>query len=365
MMAKLQLPFAIKLSPRVKKWLPWVYVPVGYIFCFCVFAYWAFPYDRLEQRIVMGYNASQKSNPEPKRMVIGDLTWSWRFPGVVMSDVELIGPKPAPPADGSKAPPRQHIHIDEVYAGVAPLAMLFGTTAVDFSIEGFGGSLSGEFQQSEEMTEIEADLSDIDPGQLPGVVEALEMPISGALSGHVHLKLPNGKYSAAEGEIELEIADFKLADGKAKVRGLLALPQIDAGTLTMQATASEGRIELAEFQTQGPDLEAQAEGKIRLRDKLELSTTEQLTLSFKFSDKYRDKDDNTRSLLGKPGDTVSGLIDLSPQSKRAKQEDGSYKWRVSGSFSRLSFAPAVATRPSSRARPGSATPSPARPAPQR
>ncbi len=350
-MLNLQVPSALKLPPKVKKWLPWVFVPVGYLVCFSVFAYWAFPYDRLEQRIVMGYNSSQKGSSEPKRMVIGDLTWSWRFPGVVMTDVELIGPKPPPPADGSEPPPRQHIHIDEVYAGVSPLAMLFGTTAVQFDVEGFGGELEGTFEQSTEMTEIVAELSDVDPGQLPGVVEALELPIAGAMSGSVHLRLPEGKYSAAEGEIDLEIAELRIADGKTKVRGLVALPEIDAGTLTMRASASEGRIELSEFSTQGPDLEASAEGKIRLRDKLELSTTEQLTLSFKFSDKYRDKDDSTRSLLGKPGDKLGGLIDMSPQSKRAKQEDGSYKWRVSGSFSRLSFSPATVARPSTTRKP--------------
>src|SRR5690606_2177698 len=113
---------------------------------------------------------------------------------------------------------------------------------------------------------------------------------------------------------------------KTKVRGLVALPEINAGTFTIKATATQGRIEFEQFETQGPDLEAKAEGKLRLRDRLELSMAEQLTLSFKFSDGYRDKDDNTRSLLGKPGDKLGGLIDMNPQSKQAKQPDGSYRW---------------------------------------
>ena len=70
-----------RLSPRLKKWLPWVYVPVGYVMMFCVFAYWAFPYERLQQRVILGYNNSQQNSEEPNRMEIGDLTWSWRFPG--------------------------------------------------------------------------------------------------------------------------------------------------------------------------------------------------------------------------------------------------------------------------------------------
>lgn len=346
----------VQLPPRVKKLLPWFYVPVGYVFLFCVFAYWTFPYERLQQRIVMGYNNSQKGSPEPKRMEIGDLTWAWRFPGVVMSDVSLIGPKPVPPADGSEPPPQVHVTIDEIYAGVSPLSMLFGTTEVAFEIRGFGGELSGSFEHSEQATKIDAELSDIDPGQLPGVAELLQMPISGAMSGTIQLSLPEGKYSKADGRIELEIADLKMADGKTKVRGLVALPEIDAGTLSVRATASEGKVELEEFQTKGPDLEVDAEGKIRLRDMLGSSMTEGLTLGFKFSDQYRDKDDNTRSLLGKPGDKLGGLIDMSPQSKRAKQEDGSYRFRVVGSFNRLSFSPAVGSRgpaakPNTRAAP--------------
>jgi type II secretion system protein N len=328
----------ITLPRQVKRWLRWVAIPIGYVVLFCMFAYWSFPYERLEQRIVIGYNKSQSGSPAPKRMEIGDVTWAWRFPGIVLRDVELIGPAPRAQADG-ETPPREHSHIDEIYAGVSPLSFLFGTTAIDFSIKGFGGELSGEFTQSATQTQIELELSDVDPGQLPGVAELAQMPLTGSLSGSVDLLLPEGKYGAADGSIDLEIADLRIADGKSKIRGLLALPEIDAGSLILQAKAEQGRIEIERFDTKGSDLEAKVEGKVRLRDTLGASVAEQVTLSFKFSDAYRNKDENTRSLLGKPGDHA-GLIDMAPQSKQAKQPDGSYSWRVLGSFSRLNFSPA-------------------------
>lgn len=332
----LQLP---PLPPRLRKILFWISLPVGYLMLFCVFAYWTFPYERLKQRIIVGYNETQSTSAEPKRMEIGDVTWAWRFPGVVLRDVELIGPKPKPPTDGSEPAPQSRIHVDSVYARVAPLSLLFGSTRVNFAIDGFGGELSGSFQRSSTATSVDLDIEDVDPGQLPGVTELLQLPLSGKLSGTIELSLPEGKYSAAVGDVALEVAELKIADGKTKVRGLLALPEIDAGTLTVKATAKDGKVELTQFEAKGEDLEAKAEGKLRLRDKLEMSMTEQLTLTFKFSDKYRDKDDNTRSLLGKPGDSVGGLIDMSPQSKQAKQPDGSYSWRVLGSFSSLNFSP--------------------------
>lgn len=330
---------AVRIPPRLKKWLPWIYVPVGYLVLFCMFAYWTFPYQRLEQRIIVGYGNSQKDSPEPKRMQIGDVTWAWRFPGIVLSDVELIGPQPAAPADGAPTPPRQHVHIDEIFVRIAPLSAVFGKTVIDFSIEGFGGEISGSYSKSDTKTRLLAELSDVDPGQLPGVAEMAQMPIRGVLSGSIDLTLPENKYGAAEGRIDLEIADFKIADGKTKVRGLVALPEIDAGTLVLRATASEGRIDIETFETKGTDLEAKVEGRLRLRDRLDLTTPDQLGLSFKFSDAYRDKDDSTRSLLGKPGDKLGGLIDLTPQTKQAKQPDDSYSFRVLGTFNALSFSP--------------------------
>jgi type II secretion system protein N len=338
----------VNLPPRIKRWLPWVYMPIGYVMLFCIFAYWAFPYERLKQRIIVGYNQTQAGSSEPKRMEIGDVTWAWRFPGVVLSDVELIGPKPKPAEDGAEAAPQHKVHVDQVYARIAPLSLLFGNTVVNFTIEGFAGQMHGSFERSSAVTKVQLELEDIDPGQLPTVAELLQLPLSGKLSGTIDLTLPEGKYSAADGDVALEINELKLGDGKTKVRGLLALPEIDAGTLTVKATATQGKVELSEFTVKGEDLEAKAEGKLRLRDKLETSMTEQLTLSFKFSDKYRDKDENTRSLLGKPGDSIGGLIDMTSQTKQAKQPDGSYAWRVLGSFSSLSFTPSrPTTRPAS------------------
>ena len=345
----------MNIPPQVKKWIPWVCVPVGYVILFCIFAYGAFPYDRLKQRIVVGYNNSQQGSPKPKRMEIGDVTWAWRFPGIVLTDVSLIGPKPTPSKDDEEAV-RSVIEIEEIYARVAPLSFLFGTTNVSFAIDGFGGTISGTFEQSETQTRIQAELSDVDPGQLPGVAETLQMPLSGSLSGSVDVLLPEGKISAADAELDLEIEDTKLADGKTKIRGMLPLPEVDAGLVTLRATVNQGRVDFEQFEVNGTDLEAKVEGKLRLRDRLELSSTEQLTLRFKFSDAYRDKDDNTRSLLGKPNDKLPGLIDSLPQTKQAKQEDGSYRWRVLGTFARLNFTPFKGGAPAAKGARGGTQP---------
>lgn len=327
----------------MKRILAWTGYPLLYLGLFILFAYWTFPYDRLKERLEVGFNASQQDSPEPSRLEIAEATWSWRFPGLVLSDIAIIGPEPKPTTEGEPLPARREVRAAEVYARVAPLPLLFGTTDVTYAVDGFGGSIDGRLTMGSDANHLVAEFNGVDPGQLPQVAELLELPLSGSMTGVIDLRLPQGNIAQAEGTVDLEITDLKIGDGTTKIRDLLALPPIDAGTLRLKATTSEGRVKIDEFQTQGEHLEATGEGRIRLREKLAMSLIEQLSLSFKFSDKYRDLDDTTRGLLGKPGDTAPALMDLDPKVKSAKQPDGSYAWRVSGTFGRLLFSPSRAT----------------------
>jgi type II secretion system protein N len=331
--------FDPRTNPKVRKVLKWVGYPTLYLMLLVLFGYWTFPYERLEQRIVAGYEKSQAGKPDPKRLVIGDVTWSWRFPGIVLSDVEIIGPKPPPPAEGEKAEKQSTISIDQVYAGVSPFGVLFGDLDVDFEIEGFGGELEGSFKKTDEGMDLEVELDGVDAGQLPGVADALQLPLTGRATGTISLALPEEKYANAEGNVELEIEQLQVGDGKTKIRDLVALPTVSVGTLQISASVSKGRVKLDKLAASGGDLDVSAEGRLRLRDPFATSMIEGVDLEFKFSDKYRDKDDTTRSLLGKPGDKVGGVIDIDPNVKRAKGEDGFYRWRVSGLLARPSFRP--------------------------
>jgi type II secretion system protein N len=344
------------LKTQLKKYGRWLAYPALYLVLFVVFAYVTFPYERLRQRLISAYNATQIGKASPNRMQIGDLTWSWRFPGVVLSDVELIGPKPKPVPQKpgaqekpAKPPTRSTIHVGEIYATVSLWSALTGSADVEFNAEGFGGNLKGEFTRSDEMVSLDVEFDQVDPGQLPGVIDALQLPLSGVMTGTIELNVPEGKYSKAEGTIDIEVEDLRVGDGKTKIRDLFALPEVQAGTLTVQASVSEGKVKVERFAAAGPDLEVESDGKLRLKDDLSTTLVEQMNLGFKFSDKYRDKDDTTRALLGKPGDRLGGAIDLDPKVKRAKQADGFYRWRITGPVTRLSFQPG---RPVVKSRPG-------------
>src|SRR4029079_10367998 len=76
--------------PKIElRQLRWVAYGLAYLFTFLVFAYLSFPYDRLRQYVVSMYNAAQ-TGPNPDRLEIDSLSWSWRFPGIVAHGVRLV-----------------------------------------------------------------------------------------------------------------------------------------------------------------------------------------------------------------------------------------------------------------------------------
>lgn len=343
------MKFSFAIPPRFRKYsklVRWIGYPLLYVFGFLLFCYISFPYERLKQRMVSGYNASQ-TGPDAGRMEIDSLSWSWRFPGITAEGLRILGPEPVaetpavPPtadaAEGAEASAARKITVDDVYVRVAPLSYLFGTTAVTFGGDAFGGGLSGSYEESTDALEIELELEEVEPSQVPELEKTVGLPLGGVMNLSVQIRLPEGKASEAEGHIDLRIDDLTVGDGKSKIRGQLALPQISAGTLVLKASVTEGQVTVEEFSTDGDDISLLGDGKIKLRDKL-ITSVADLTLTFNFTDKYKLKNDITKGLFG--DGKFPGAFDLDPQIKRSKGTTGEYTWRAGGPLNRLQFSPA-------------------------
>ena len=50
-----------QLKELARKVAPKVGFPIFYLFCFVIFCSWTFPYDRLKERLILGYNAGQRA----------------------------------------------------------------------------------------------------------------------------------------------------------------------------------------------------------------------------------------------------------------------------------------------------------------
>jgi type II secretion system protein N len=367
----MKLP-AINVNWRKMRWAGYA---LAYLFAFVFFAYLSFPYERLKQFVVSKYNSSQVG-ATPDHLEIASLGWSWRFPGVVAKGVRLsVGmPAPsstlagadatAPDADHAAATPHA-LEADQLYISMSTLALLGGARSVSFGARALGGEISGSARDSSTGRRLSLDLDGINPGGIPQLAAAIGLPLSGRLSGHIAVDLPEDNVLKAEGSVDLAAEDLVIGDGKAKIQGAIALPELHMGQFKLKAGISAGRLKFDECSAQGRDLDLSLTGGLRLRKRLETSVAE-MDLKFSFSDKYKTQGDLTKALFGQPDSKIPGLFDTATSTMLAKQEDGSYAASLYGPFDRLKPRPAVGGARRARSATGSAgVPSPRRLTPNR
>jgi type II secretion system protein N len=330
-----------QLSSAKLKYLKWVGYAFAYLIAFVVFAYVSFPYDRLRQYVVATYNATQTTTPQ-NRLEIDSLSWSWRFPGIVAEGVRLV--VPPPPVRGAEKPaaPR-YVEADEVFVSASPLALLSGSRQASFGASALDGDIAGWASDSSAGRRLELDLDGVNPGSIPQLASTVGLPLSGSLSGHISLDIPEGNVTKAEGVVDLSAEDLVLGDGKAKIQNTIALPELHMGAFVLKAQVSSGRLKIDECTAQGRDLDLALSGSIRLRPKLENSVAD-LELKFSFTEKYRNQSDMTKALFGQPNSKIPGLFDAATGSHLSKQEDGSYGARLNGSLARLTPRPLSGAR---------------------
>ncbi len=322
------------MNPQLKRVLIWVGYASAYFFALVLFGYLTFPYDRLKERIVSEFNAHQ-TGPNPSRLELDEMSAYW-LSGIEAEGVRLIS-QPPPPTDASKKPEPPHVMtIDSAHARLSLLSLLIGNKVISFGADAFGGNVSGEVKDSDSERNVGVELEDVDLSQAPMVAEAIGLPAFGKVSGSIDLTTPEARLSKAEGKLSLKITELAIGDGKAKIRDTIALPRIDAGELVLEAEIKAGQLKITQFSANGADLEFSADGNVRLRDQPELSSLT-LTAKFKFTERYANKNEVTKGLLG--SGTTPGLFDLDPKNRRAKQADGFYGWRASGTLAKPVFSP--------------------------
>jgi type II secretion system protein N len=305
--------------------------PLFYLLCLAVFASLTFPYDKLKERIVYSFNSDQKG-PAAQELQIEDMSGYW-LTGVRMKGVNLL----SPPSEPGKAPSK--ITIDDATVRYALLPMIFGGRHLNFGADAFGGSVDGSFVQDGNDKSLDLTIDSIDLGQVQPLVGLLGVPIEGKLGGTAHIRMPDGKASKGSGSVSLEAKGTAVGDGKAKLKGAIALPRLDIGTVTFAADAKDGVLKISKFLAGGKDLELQGDGRITMRE-LFVDALCDMQVRFRVNDAYRSKNDMTKSLFGAPGSSAPALFEMAdPKVKQSKRPDGFYSWSVRGPIGRLDFLP--------------------------
>ncbi len=340
------------MKAALRRALPYIGYASFYLASFALFLYLTFPYDKVRDRIVAGFALDPKGRPTHQRIEIDELSPYW-FTGVRATGVKLTIAA-APKVTGEPDPPMV-VEIDELRARVGIFAKLLGKTRVSFHVKGFGGVVDGTFVDSSAERRIELDLDEVSVARIDALSALVGLPLTGVVKGHVELGFPERRASKGEGTIKLAFTDLAVGDGKAKLKGMLALPKVQVGELALEADVASGIVKVSKLGAAGGDLQLAGDGKIQLRDQPMESQTD-LFLRFKFSDGYRNKNDTTRLLLGTPGGGgAPAMLEMDPKVKLSKRADGFYGWHMMGLLSAPKFEPFAGTSPGARPTVGAPT----------
>jgi type II secretion system protein N len=316
---------------RFSKYAGPIGYPLLYAFCLVIFAILTFPYGRLKDRIVASFNADQPPNGGSE-LQIEDMSGYW-LTGVSLKGLTLAR------ASAEPGHPPTRVVIDEATARYSILSALVGDSSLNFSATAFGGEVSGSYDVRSKGKVVDLTLDSIDMGRIQPIADAIGVPIQGKLGGTIRLNFPDGKSLKAGGSVSLEAQDVSIGDGKAKIKGTLALPRVDMGSLTFTAEAKDGLLKVTKFAAAGRDVDFVGDGRIVLRDQAPDSILE-LQVRFRINDVYRNKSDMTKSLFGTPGSNIPALFELAdPKIKQSKRPDGFYGWNVRGVLGRPDFQP--------------------------
>jgi len=308
--------------------------PLFYVFCLAIFAPITFPYDKVKERVVSSFNADQLASGGQQELQIESLSGYW-LTGVRMTGVTLL----SAPSEAGKPPTK--LAIDNASVRYSVLPALIGHSDLGFDADAFGGEVSGSFEVHGKDKLLEATLDGIDLAKITTLVEVLGVPVEGKLGGSVHLTMPEGRASKATGQVSFESKGTSVGDGKAKIKGALALPKLEIGTIAITADAKDGVMKLMKFAAGGKDLDLQGDGRVTLREQVTESLWD-LQVRFRINDAYRVKNDITKTLFGAPGSSAPALFELAdPKIGQSKRADGFYVWSVRGALARLDFQPAA------------------------
>ena len=279
----------------------------------------SFPFDRITEQIV-AVAASRDLDLE-----VGSAGPAFGI-GVALKDVKLS----ARTDPGKK--PAWVMNIAQARIGVSPLAEMRGDIAYTIWLDALGGEVDADIQSTKALGLTKVNAKQLAMSDLPGIREAINLPLGGTLDVDLDLKTPQNRNAEANGALSWTWAGCVLGDGKEKLKvpgTLLAegitLPKLRLNDFTGKINFEKGVGKLQNVQAKGPDGELHLEGEIRLSEIVALSYID-LYLRFKLSD-----------ALLKSSDKLQTMLQFADSAKRA---DGFYGFHVTGTLSRPgSFLP--------------------------
>lgn len=303
-----------KLSPEMLRRLRRGAINTGVFWLVFIFALYVwFPYDRAKE---MAINMAAAQGLDVDIESAGP---AWGV-GVSFSNIRVK----TRPTTGK--PTRFSIQRASVTTSI--FGLLFSSSPpFNISLDAFGGSVDLSQKGSPGKKgpfRIEVTARGVNLNEVPGIREAINMPIFGTLKLDVDLASPSGKFADSKGAISFLCESCVAGDGKSPLKiegnpflgGGLTLPKVRIGDLHGEIAVDKGLAKLKGIESKSPDGEISLEGDVSLRDPLPSSIVNAY-LRFKLSDAFL-----------KSASTMQTILQMAGAAGR--RPDGSYGLRISG-----------------------------------
>lgn len=307
--------------------------------CFVISLVITFPYDRLT-----GYAESQMQRVMGMQVSIEGMRPT--ITGGVYLEGVTLGPdiaRPGRPAPQSTSP---YVRVDRAWLGVSYIGLLLGWVDADFEAEIANGTIEGAYEQDESHTALDLTVASVEARGIPWLREKVGLPVHGTLTGDIDFDIPVGEATKSTGSVEFSFTEGVIGDGQAKLslsslmgygggqssssgdEGTVIQP-IKLGPIALKTKVVSGELEIPRIVAKSSDAEITFEGDVKLGEPLP-TTRVDTYLTVKLTDSYAEQDEQTETLV-----TLANTVGM-----RAKRDDGSFGFRIRGTFLRgVNFRP--------------------------
>lgn len=235
----------------------------------------------------------------------------WRATGAKADVVELY----ATPRRGD---PERLLRADHVAARLQLLPLVTGALSAGVDADLYDGELSGSVGQKGEVLNIDLLASDLDLSRYPFAYEGFSSDIGGRLRLRTTLAWDKEDPAKSAGLVRLEITDLTM--NETSVGGFFTLPATTFTESILSFDIEDGKAKVKKGRFIGDLVEMEVDGDITLRNPFGRSTMN-LTVDFTLADE------------------LDNMAKLVPDLKRARDDDGVYHYRVTGTVERRRFTP--------------------------
>lgn len=327
----MQLPFHLsRRQARIAKIAGFVFLAIA---TFLITLQLTFPYDRVKSKLeeVLGdkYDVSIAS--------VGP----GLLPGKAVFKKIVLRSRPSKPGEKPTEIVIDRLDVD-LGLDYNLFALIRKKVVVDIEATIGGGTITGEVDAGKSMVVANVSSKGLSLGDLPGVSDAVGLPMTGQLDADIEIRLPAGKWQNADGKIAVDCVNCTVGDGVARLelnprkrnRGRrlveaaqawgksgVTVPRLALGEASARIDISKGIGKISKFNARSNDGWFDITGQIEFRDPFS-NTLFPGCMKFKLDDALKARE------------PTFGNIEFS-LSEKTRQADGSFAIPTKGKLTAL------------------------------